>query len=98
MSADEGAALTTVAYANLILYEDTHVQYQNGFVSDDKWIGTRENLKRGLWDKRGGPALRAVFESTSSTWSPSFRDLVGQLIAEIDDEGLGQSARKPTER
>ena len=88
MNADESAALNAIAYANLLLFEDTHLQYQGGFVSEAKWAGTRANLKRGLWDHRGGPALRTAYERTSSTWSPPFQALVTELIAEIEREGL----------
>ena len=88
MTADERTAHAAIAYANLVLFEDTHLQYRNGFVSEEKWVGTRRNLKSGLWDYQGGPMLREVYESTASNWSPPFSELVDELIGEIEDEGL----------
>ncbi len=86
MSADEQTALSSIAYANLLLQEDIYHQYIGGFITEDKWQGSRSSLKTGLSDWRGGPFLRTTYDFTSTNWSPSFTALVEQLILEIETE------------
>jgi len=88
MNADEQTALSTIAFANLLLHEDQYHQYIGGFVTEDKWHGSRMSLKTGLADRHRGPFLRTTYDLTSDTWSPSFVALVEQLVLEIEAEKL----------
>lgn len=87
MSPEERVSMANMAYANLLLLEDIYHQYLSGFITEDKWQGTRGNLKAGLSHGQGGPYLRPAYETISSElWSPSFSALLDELVAKIDVE------------
>ena len=86
MTPDEQTAITSIAYANLLLLEDIYHQYIGGFITEDKWQGTRRSLKESFSDPTGGPFLRPTYDATSGIWSPSFTALVEQVISEIETE------------
>ena len=69
--------------AALFNFENIHYQQQQGFVPAERWVATRETLKEFLrlpW----GP--REVFESNPDSWRTSFRQVVIELLSEIDAE------------
>jgi hypothetical protein len=87
MSPEERVAMANMAYANLLFMEDIYHQYLGGFITEDKWHGTRANLKAGLSHWRGGPYLRPMYDSTpAEMWSPSFSALLEEIVTEIDSE------------
>ena len=69
--------------ASLYNLENSHYQYINGFVSEEKWAASREALKRLL---RPSYATRATYEANPASMRKSFQQVVDELILEIDSE------------
>jgi len=66
MTPEELAARRLVTAASLFHYENLYLQYREGFVTDERWNGSRENLKIALRTTDEN-ASRAVFERAPST-------------------------------
>jgi len=79
----EKRALRLMGTATLFNLENVHYQYQNGYVSTERWNGTRQTLKGLL---RPTYFARASYEVDPAAWSESFQRLVDELILEIDSE------------
>lgn len=72
-----------------VLYnlENSHYQYISGFISEEKWIASRESLKNILRPSYGA---RATYELSPASWRASFQQVVDELILEIDSEVTSQ--------
>ena len=70
--------------AALFNFENIHYQQQQGFVPAERWAATRETLKE-LLRQPWGP--REVFETNPDSWRAPFREVVFELLSEIDTEG-----------
>ena len=79
----ERNALQLSYQASLYNLENSHYQYTNGFISEEKWVASREALKSLL---RPSYAARLVYESNPASWRESFQQVVDELIREIDSE------------
>ena len=79
----ERRALTLSGRATLYNLENSHFQFANGFISEEKWVASRESLKDVLRTSYGP---RAVYEQNPAQWRVSFQAVVDQLITEIDSE------------
>jgi hypothetical protein len=77
--------VATNQYAIAILYtiEDQHLQDNNGFLSEARWLGTRAGLKRFLLDD-SAISVRRAYERFPDRYSGPFRVVVDELVAEID--------------
>jgi hypothetical protein len=62
--------------------EDIQYQYFNGFISDENWRRPREAFKEGV----GTIETRPLYERNRGVWRNSSRQIVDQIIAEIDAE------------
>lgn len=69
--------------AVLFNFENVHYQYQNGYVSEERWSGTRETFKGLLRQSYGA---RASYEVNPAAWRESFQQVVDEVILEIDSE------------
>jgi hypothetical protein len=92
LTAEERESLTQSYMAQLFLYENIHDQYERGFINDERWIGTRENIAGSLG--KGRP-MRLVYEATESRWRSSFRKVVDELIVEVDAEAGSEPGSDP---
>ena len=92
LTAEERESLTLSYMAQLFLYENIHDQYERGFINDERWIGTRENIAGSLG--KGRP-MRLVYEATESRWRSSFRKVVDELIVEVDAEAGSEPGSDP---
>ena len=80
---EEHVATRQYAIAILFTTEDQFVQYNNGFLSEERWQGAKAGLKRFLDDTNTIP-VRTAYERFPGRYSSSFRAVVDELIAEID--------------
>jgi hypothetical protein len=66
----------------LVMLDNLHFQFQQGFITQEAWIPFRSILKGALRD-----ALWAeLFLANPIRWRESFRDLCLELLAEIEAE------------
>jgi hypothetical protein len=86
LSPEENGAANLLAYAALINFENIFHQYENGFITDDRWQATRFNIKINLGAVGAPLQLRRFYEVRPNLWSPSFRQLVEDIIREVDSE------------
>ena len=89
--ASERTAMRMVANATLFNFENVHYQYEQGFFPDDRWTGSRAALKAWLRQSNGA---RSVYEANTAAWRPSFRQVIEELITEIDAEAKPESDPK----
>jgi hypothetical protein len=87
-SPEEQAATSQYAIAILWSYEDQHIQYSNGFLSEERWSASKEQLKRFLSESSTMP-VRWAYERAPGRLSPSFRAILDELIAELDSAKEG---------
>ena len=87
-SPEEQAATSQYANAILFTYEDQYFQYSNGFLSEERWNGSKVGMKRYLSDRSTMP-VRWAYERAPERYSTSFQAVMDELIAELD------SAKKP---
>jgi len=90
MTPEERFTYGGISYANLLIYENIFHQYSNGFVTNDRWTATRNNLKAGLSGAGAAPAIRIIYDQNPNLWSPSFQQLVEELVSEIEAENKGR--------
>jgi hypothetical protein len=90
MTAEEQFAYGGILYANLMIYENIYHQYSNGFITNDRWAGTRNNIKGGLTGTGPVPGIRMAYDQNPALWSLSFRQLVEEVIDEIEAEKEGK--------
>ncbi len=79
----EKRALLLSGTAVLFNFENAHYQYQNGYVAEERWSGSRQTLKGLL---RSSYGARATYEGDPASWGESFQRVVDELIIEIDSE------------
>lgn len=86
-SDEEAFASRLMAYVTLIMYENIHQQFLQGFITEDRWLATRNTLKSGL--RRGGGLVptRALYEANPNSWNESFRIVVDDIITELEAAG-----------
>jgi len=82
----ERRTLILSSQAALFGLENSHYQYLNGFISEDKWRASRETLKNVL---EQGFSTRTYYETNRGQWLESFQQVVDDLILEIDSESVG---------
>jgi hypothetical protein len=83
LSLSERQAVFLSYQASLYNLENSHYQYLNGFVSEEKWRASKEALKRMLRPNFGA---RATYEANPAVWRESFQQVIDALILEIDSE------------
>jgi len=77
--------------AALFNFENVHYQYLNGYVPDERWVGTRQSLK-ALLKSPFGP--RQLYESNRTAWRESFQEVVNTVLIQIDAESTTVSTRR----
>ena len=82
----ERRAMALSAKASLYNLDNTHWQFSNGFLSEEKWIASRAALKLILSQTQ---EARRTYEQNPSEWRESFRQVIDELILEIDAEDTG---------
>jgi hypothetical protein len=72
-----------VVYGVMFNWENVHFQYTNGFVSDERWIGTRNDIKGAL----RSPFWIEWVHSASDRMRPAFRKVLTEVEDELNAEG-----------
>ncbi len=85
LTVEEQGTYRIANVAILFNYENTYLQYLDGFIPEQRWTGTRANLKAALGSD-ADYGTRHVFEARPDGWSDAFSDVVIELLAEIDAE------------
>jgi membrane peptidoglycan carboxypeptidase len=80
----EQVTMSQYARAVLMSYEDQTFQYNNGFLTDERWEAVRAALKNFLRHDSNMP-VRQTFERLPARYSASFQEIVYELLAEIDE-------------
>jgi len=70
--------------------DNVYFQYQQGFLSEEAWQALRMQLKEGLADQRTW--TRAIYEENPILWRQSYRELLDELIAELDAASPAKAA------
>ena len=81
----ENQAMARTLQATLYLMSDAHYQYTNGFISAERWDSSRNTLKSFMRVDSPYPA-RSVFERNPNEWDSEFRQVVFDVLSEIDAE------------
>ena len=79
----EERALFLLGQSALFNVENAHFQYVNDYVSEERWVATRQTLKGIL---RRSYGARRTYESNPDAWRESFQRVVDDIINEIDSE------------
>jgi len=69
--------------ASWMVWDNSHFQYQQGFLPESHWIRVRNLIKTTMRDQ---PITRWVFELDPEIHRPDIRDVVFDLMNEIDAE------------
>lgn len=77
----EHDALRSTMLGLFHLFDNAHLQYETGFVPEEFWAMTRENLKRQMQNPF---ANRVFIEKVEDLARPGFRDVVLSINDELD--------------
>lgn len=83
LTASERRAIYFLGMAVLLNFENVHYQFLNGFVPEERWVGTKETLK-GVLMQPGGAA--DTYRANPGAWRVTFQEVVDGLLAEIEAE------------
>ena len=78
----DAARWVQVAWFNV--FDNTHYQYVNGYVSEDLWIMIRGNLKENMTN----PLARKIFDGFRDRARPSFKEVLLEIGDEIDTDNV----------
>ena len=80
ITTEEHEALRSTMLGLFHLFDNAHIQYEMGFLSEEFWAMTRENLKLQM----SNPAANRVFvQKANDLARPSFRDVVLSINEEL---------------
>jgi hypothetical protein len=82
LSEEEKEALRYDAQAWLIIFENVHYQYVNGFIPEEHWIRVREAYKSDFRTQE----YRLLYERNPNIWRESFRAILAEMIEEVEAE------------
>lgn len=74
------------AFAGIALFaltDNSHFQYEEGFLPEEHWLSVRSSVKNGMM---GSPFTRFHVESNLDRYRPAFRAELPRIIREIDGE------------
>ena len=74
---------TFAGMALFTLTDNSHFQYEEGFLPEDHWLSVRSSVKNGLMTT---PFTRLHVESNLDRYRPSFRAELQEIMREIDRE------------
>lgn len=66
----------------MFLWDNSHFQNENGFMSDDHWGRIRAEIKSAM----RVPFRRSFTERRFDTMRPSFRDEIREILTELEEE------------
>ena len=81
LTLEEQIAMRNISSGTMMIYENIHYQYLNGFIPPERWQGTLVNLQNTL----RLPDFRQHFGSNPDRWSAQFRQLVDGIIEKIEE-------------
>ena len=81
---DELAFWLIEAYRVNKSFDNRYYQYEAGFISEESWGAFRAELKRDL--SREDLGQRHYFLMNPGVWRQSYREMMYEVIAEIDSE------------
>ena len=64
----------------LVMFDNPHFQFQQGFLTEEAWIPFRSQLKGALRN----PLWAELFRDNTARWRESFRNLCSELLAELE--------------
>ena len=73
------------ASANWFLWDNSHYQYEAGYLPKEHWDRIRAMIRSSVTD---GSVTRYVFETGSESYRQTFRDEIYAIIAEVDAQPL----------
>ncbi len=76
------------ASAFMALADNSHFQYQEGFLPQDHWMSVRSTVKTSA---ATSPFLRFHIENSLDQYRPAFREELIAIISEIDLEAPGNN-------
>ena len=83
ITAGEHEALRSTMLGLFHLFDNAHLQYQKGFLSEEFWGMTRENLKLQMMN----PFANTIFlEKVNHGARPDFRDVVLSINEELESQ------------
>jgi len=68
--------------SNITMFDNYHFQYEQGFLTEDAWLGFRRRLKGLL----SNDVYAALYEQMETQFRSSFREACSQILKEIDEE------------
>ncbi|MEM7430801.1 MAG: hypothetical protein AAF351_02560 [Pseudomonadota bacterium] len=85
ISSSEYQALHRMIIGVLYLYDNAHYQYQQGFISEEFWNSSRDNMRGWLQNE----TTRKIFvERINVQGRPEFKEVIRALDAKVDaDDG-----------
>ncbi len=83
---DEGPQIVAMRHlhyrSNITMFDNYHFQYEQGFLTEDAWIGFRRRLKEML----SNDVYAAFYQQMETHFRSSFRQECAQILREIADE------------
>jgi hypothetical protein len=83
---NQGAVSVTLIYlrfrAIIIMFDNYHYQYEQGFLDESAWQGFRFRLKNTL----SVDLYEALYNSETGTYRQTFQELCSQLLHELDND------------
>ncbi len=83
---DEGPQIVAMRHlhyrSNITMFDNYHFQYEQGFLTEDAWLGFRRRLKEML----SIDVYAAFYQQMETQFRSSFRQECAQILREIADE------------
>jgi len=83
---DEGPQIVAMRHlhyrSNITMFDNYHFQNEQGFLTDDAWVGFRRRLK----DLLSNDVTAAFYQQMETQFRASFRQECAQILREIDEE------------
>ena len=83
---DEGPQIVAMRHlhyrSNITMFDNYHFQYEQGFLTEDAWVGFRRRLKELL----SNDVYAALYKQMETHFRSSFRQECAQILGEIVEE------------
>ena len=82
--AGEVAYWSTFEFLRMKHHENLHYQYQSGFLDDESWQALHQSFSWQFDDPGIAMDTRAAYQLDPEGWRTSFRELIEELMSELD--------------